>query len=120
MRVLFLILGSICAGVGILGIILPGLPTTPFLLLAAGCYIRSSSRLYKKLVDSPVIGKHIRNFKEHGGMFLPVKIGSILLMWGMILLSVHIIGRLSITLILLAAGLAGTIVMGFVVKTVKK
>jgi uncharacterized protein len=120
MKYLFLVFGTLFAGIGVMGIFIPGLPTTPFLLLAAGCYLRSSRKLYDRLLSSPVIGKHIRNFREYGGMFLSVKIGAILLMWGMILLSIFLIKNLSFTLIVAAAGLAGTIVMGFVIKTVKK
>jgi len=120
MKALLITLGSVCVGIGIIGIFIPGLPTTPFLLLAAGCYVRGSAKMYNRLLANPVIGKHIRNFREHGGMFLSIKIGSITLMWGMILLSIFLVKNFPFTLIVAAAGIAGTVVMGFVIKTVQK
>ena len=50
MKTVFIILGSLCIGIGIIGIFIPGLPTTPFLLLGAACYLRGSVRLYEKLL----------------------------------------------------------------------
>ena len=52
--------GTLCVGLGILGIFLPLMPTTVFLLLAAACYARSSERFHRKLVENPWLGPYIR------------------------------------------------------------
>lgn len=80
-RILFVILGTICVGLGVLGMFLPVLPTTPFLLLAAACYIRSSERLYHRLITNPWCGAYIRNYREGKGLPLKLKAGTILLLW---------------------------------------
>lgn len=74
-------------GLGFIGILLPGLPTTPFLLVAAGCYARSSDRLYNQLLNSRRFGPFIRRFQEERAIPRRVKVRSILIMWTMILLS---------------------------------
>ena len=52
--------GTLCVGLGILGMILPLMPTTVFLLLAAACYARSSDRFYRKLVENRWLGPYIK------------------------------------------------------------
>ncbi len=73
--------GTVCVGVGIAGIFFPILPTTPFLLLAAYCYMRSSSRLYRWLLKNRFFGSYIRNYIEGRGMPLHLKIITIALLW---------------------------------------
>ena len=55
--------GSVCVGLGVAGIFLPLLPTTPFLLLAAALYVRSSPRLYAWLLSHCWLGEYIRHFR---------------------------------------------------------
>ncbi len=81
MKVLLIILGSISLGLGILGIFLPVLPTTPFLLLSASLYFRSSPKLYNKLLSHPKLGPYIINFREKKAIPLRVKITSVTLLW---------------------------------------
>lgn len=80
-RFLFAVLGSIALALGIIGIFLPLLPTTPFLLLAAALYFRSSQRLYNWLLNHPHLGVYIRNFREHRAIPIRVKIVSVTLVW---------------------------------------
>jgi uncharacterized membrane protein YbaN (DUF454 family) len=61
-------LGLVCVAVGALGIVLPGLPTTPFLILAAACFMRSSQRLYDRLLGNRAFGPAVRRFRETGGV----------------------------------------------------
>ena len=68
MRGLWLALGGLFLGLGLLGVVLPVLPTTPFLLLAAGCFARSSPRLHGWLLGHPVFGPPIRNWEENGAI----------------------------------------------------
>jgi uncharacterized membrane protein YbaN (DUF454 family) len=62
---------------GYLGILLPGLPTTPFLIGASYCFIRSSPRLHRWLGRSPVLGKVLHDWEVHRGIRRPVKVFAI-------------------------------------------
>ena len=78
---IWIIAGSVSIGLGILGIFLPVLPTTPFLLLAAFCYSRGSSVLHQRLLENPILGDYIRNYQEGNGIPLAQKIISIAFLW---------------------------------------
>ena len=78
---LMMILGSVALVLGVVGVFLPLLPTTPFLLLAAALYFRSSPRLYEWLLAHPHLGTYIRNFRENRAIPLRVKIVSVALVW---------------------------------------
>ncbi len=73
--------GSISLGLGIIGVFVPLLPTTPFLLLAAACYIRSSPRAYRWLMANRLLGGYIRRYRDGEGMPLGAKVGIICLLW---------------------------------------
>ena len=81
MKYLLIILGSICLALGVIGIFLPLLPTTPFLLLAATLYVRSSDKLYQWLINQKHLGTYIRNFREHRAIPLRAKIISVSMVW---------------------------------------
>ncbi len=81
MKLLYAILGSVSLCLGVVGIFLPLLPTTPFLLLAAALYFRSSPRLYQWLINQKYLGPYIRNFREYKAIPLQAKIISISLIW---------------------------------------
>lgn len=80
-KTLLIILGSISLALGIIGIFVPLLPTTPLLLLAAALYFRSSPRLYEWLLNHPRLGAYIRNFREYRAIPLRAKIVSVSLLW---------------------------------------
>jgi len=80
-KYVLIVLGSIALGLGIAGIFLPLLPTTPFLLLAASCYFKSSPKLYDWLMARKHLGGYIRNFRENKAIPLRAKIVSIFLVW---------------------------------------
>lgn len=86
-RGLFLICGSLALGLGLLGIFLPLLPTTPFLLLAGFCYSRSSRRLYAWLHSNPLFGDYLSRYVKGEGIPSRVKLGTIFLLWASILIS---------------------------------
>ncbi len=67
-RAVFIVLGTVFLGLGALGLVLPVLPTTPFVLLAAACYLRASDRLHRRLVTSRTFGPTIVAWQEHGAI----------------------------------------------------
>jgi uncharacterized protein len=73
--------GTVCVGLGLAGIFLPLLPTTPFLLLAAVCYAGSSPRFYQWLMNNRWFGRYIKNYREGKGLTLTTKIVSLLSLW---------------------------------------
>lgn len=80
--------GTLATGLGIIGVFIPILPTTPFLLLAAACYMRSSERSYQWLINNRIFGAYVRNYIEGRGMPIRIKVFTILLLWLAIGLSI--------------------------------
>lgn len=76
-RILLIISGWIFVGLGIIGIFLPVMPTTIFLIIAAACFARSSEKFYNRLLNNKYLGKYIRDYMEHRGMPLRAKIVAI-------------------------------------------
>lgn len=81
MRIFLATLGTLALVLGIIGIFVPLLPTTPFLLLAAALWVRSSPRLYAWLLTHRIFGRYIRNYRENRAIPLRAKVVSLLLMW---------------------------------------
>ncbi len=76
--------GILSIGLAVFGIFIPVLPTTPFLLLAAACFVRSSPRLYTWLLRHKWFGAYIRHYREERAITVQAKIVTLLLLWGMI------------------------------------
>ena len=109
-RVILVIAGSVFTGLGLLGIFLPLLPTTPFLLLAVACYARSSKRCHFWLLDNKWFGSFIKDYHEKKGITLRVKIISISLLWISISYSVLlVIGNLFVSSIMVIIALGVTV-----------
>lgn len=81
MKILLLILGLVSLILGVVGIFIPLLPTTPLLLLSAWCFFRSSKKLYQKLIESKYLGNYIRNFRENKTIPVKTKVFIISLLW---------------------------------------
>jgi uncharacterized membrane protein YbaN (DUF454 family) len=90
-RALFFILGTFSLALGAIGIFLPILPTTPFLLLSAACYMRSSERMHKWLLNNRWFGNYIRNYQEGKGIPMKTKILAMAVLWGAIIFSAFIV-----------------------------
>ncbi|MCF8390369.1 MAG: YbaN family protein [Bacteroidales bacterium] len=119
-KLILIILGTLSLCVGVIGIMIPGLPTTPFVLLTAGLYIKSSDKLYQKLLSTRLIGSYLTEFQTNKGMTKKSKLLAIASMWIMILISIlFFIDTISLRLIIAVIGLIGTFVMGLMVPTVK-
>ncbi len=80
-RTLLIACGTLSVALGVVGILFPVLPTTPFLLLAAVCYARSSERFYHWLLTNRWLGEYIRNYREGRGIALKQKVLTITLLW---------------------------------------
>jgi len=78
---ILILAGTFFVILGFLGIFLPILPTTPFLLLAAACYFRSSDRFYRWLINNRILGAYIRNYLEGRGMSRKSKVITLALLW---------------------------------------
>ena len=99
--------GSLFLGMGIVGIVLPVLPTTPFLLLAAGCYSQSSPRLARWLEGHPRLGPPLRAWRQHGAINPGAKLLAVTMMalgYGVIWLQgeMPMTGRLALAAVLMA------------------
>ncbi|MDM7999814.1 MAG: YbaN family protein [Dehalococcoidia bacterium] len=81
MRALLIVSGTASLAAGIMGVFVPILPTTPFLLLSAACYMRSSRRFYIWLIGNRFFGEYVRNYIERRGIPLRVKAYSLALLW---------------------------------------
>ncbi len=115
MRALYLILGIIAVLLGTIGVFVPGLPTTPLVLLASWCFYRSSPRMREWLHRS-FLGKYIREYTEKGGLSARRRVYIILLMATMVAIStIFFIKSLPIRIVVWSAGLVGCIVVGWVV-----
>lgn len=104
-KLLLAALGLLCVLLGVLGIFLPLLPTTPFLLLAAFLFSKSSERLHHWLITNRWFGEYIRNYREGRGMYLRHKVMAIFLLWLAIGYSAFFVVQLSwlrVALLLLA------------------
>lgn len=80
-KVLLISLGGLCLLLGGIGVVLPLLPTTPFVLVAAGCFGASSPRLYNWLERSPYFGEYIRNYREHTGISRATRWRALIFLW---------------------------------------
>jgi uncharacterized membrane protein YbaN (DUF454 family) len=99
--------GTFFLVLGIIGIFIPILPTTPFLLLAAACYARGSKKIYNWLINNKWLGEYVKNYREGKGIPLTIKIISITLLWITIIFSAIIIVSnyfIQIILIIIAIG----------------
>ena len=81
LKALLVVGGTLCVGLGVIGIFLPLMPTTVFLLLAAACYARSSERFYQRLLNNRFLGGYIRSSREGRGMRRRDKAITLVLLW---------------------------------------
>ena len=110
LRGALVVLGTCFVGLGVLGIFLPLLPTTPFFLLSAACYARSSKRFYHWLLYNRLFGSYIRNYREGRGIPLKAKVLTIALLWGTIIYSAFfVVDALYLRIILLVIAVGVTI-----------
>lgn len=108
-KTLYNIAGTVALLLGILGIFLPILPTTPFLLLASACYMRGSDRMYRWLMNQRHLGPYLRNFQAGRGIPLRAKIAALAVMWTSLTVSMWVVPLSWVRVLLLVPGIAVTI-----------
>jgi uncharacterized protein len=116
-RSLLIIAGTLCVALAALGVLLPVLPTTPFLLLAAFCYGHSSDRFYQLLISNWIFGRYLQNYREGRGIPMRQKITTILLLWASIGSSIYFLAAPMWATLLLLAIASGVSVFLISVKT---
>jgi uncharacterized membrane protein YbaN (DUF454 family) len=109
LRYLLFACGCLCVVLGVIGIFLPVLPTTPFLLLAAACFARSSKRFYLWLVMHPRLGPWVRDYLDGQGLPLKGKVWALVLMWASISFSMWIVPLLWVRVFMLVSAICVSI-----------
>jgi hypothetical protein len=111
-KYLYISIGSLFVALGVVGVVVPGLPTTVFLLIAAAFYAKSSDKLYNWLLNHKIFGEYIRNYRQYRAMPLKSKVIALVMMWTAISAStIFFIESNIIRVIVLTAGVVGTIVI---------
>lgn len=120
LKILLIVCGFIMVALGIFGIIIPGLPTTPFMILAAFCFMKSSRRMYKWVTTNKLFGNKVKKFIDNRAIPIRGKIFSISAMWIMITISIiFFIDNIWLYILLPTLGIGGTIFL-LTIKTCKK
>jgi uncharacterized membrane protein YbaN (DUF454 family) len=90
-KLLFNIVGTVAVVLAIIGIFVPLLPTTPFLLLASACYLRGSDRLHQWLLGNRVFGPYLINIQSGRGIPLRAKVSALIFLWASLLVSAWVV-----------------------------
>lgn len=115
-KVLYVGCGTVCTLLALAGIVLPGLPATPFLLLASWLFIRSSPSLHARLESSRLFGPYLKRYRERGGVTAKGKTMIVILMLSVVAVScIFFLESLALRLIVVSAGVAGTVCVIFFV-----
>lgn len=101
--------GSICMVLGAIGIFLPILPTTPFLLLSAYCYMRSSRKCYDWLMNNKILGSYIYNYVNYRAILLSTKIYSLITLWIVLSASIAVVSSVYVRALLFIIGICVSI-----------
>lgn len=104
-RCLLLSLGTAALALGVVGIFLPILPTTPFLLLTSFCYLRSSQRMHNWLLGHPILGRYLQDYIRHRAVPRRAKILALGTLWPSLTCSVFLIPLLPVKILVGVVGL---------------
>ena len=119
LKLRYIIFGTVSLVFAFIGVVLPVIPTTPFVLLSAACYYKGSERLHGWLSRNEVFGPIIRDYEEHGGMRKATKIKALTIMWMAVLASaLLILDTLTMRAIVVLVAVIGTVSM-LKIKTIK-
>ena len=107
---ILLVCGWTSLAFGVVGLVVPVLPTVPFVLLAAACFVRGSERSHRWLVTHPLFGRHIADFEAGRGIARRAKVVALVTLWASVLLSVVVfVPLLAADVAMLAVAAAVTI-----------
>lgn len=108
-RIFFFSLGTTLLGIGAIGIVLPVLPTTPFVIASFFCFAKSSKKAERWILGNRYFGSYIENYQTRQGVPLDVKIKSLIFLWIMLIASMVYLNQFYIFLILTLVGLGVSI-----------
>lgn len=108
-KYLLIFLGSLSLTLGIIGAFIPVLPTTPFLLLASFCYLRSSKKMYDWLINHKILGAYIYSYTIYKAVPRKTKIGALVFLWSTLTISIVFVPVIYIRIFLLVVGVSVTI-----------
>ena len=118
-RYFYVVSGVLLVAIGVIGIFLPVLPTTIFLILASACFVKGSPKANEWLRNHKILGQYIRNYQDKTGLTFKAKALNILFLWTMILISAfYLTDELIIKIILIGIAVGVTIHL-IMVKTKK-
>ncbi len=118
-KYVMVMLGTICLLLGVIGVFLPVLPTTPFLLLASFFYVRSSKRLYRWLIRQKTIGAYLYNYVTYRAVRRSTKVFSLIFLWGSLIVSAVLIENWHVKALLMIVGIGVSIHL-LTLKTMEK
>lgn len=109
MKIWLNVIGCIAVVLAILGVFLPLLPTTPFLLLASACFARGSTRMHGWLLGNRLFGPYLRNIEEGRDIPLRAKVITLMILWGSLAVSIYKTESVALGILLIAIGTAVTL-----------
>jgi uncharacterized membrane protein YbaN (DUF454 family) len=101
--------GSLSLTFGIAGVFIPVLPTTPFLLLASFCYLRSSERMYNWIINHRVFGAYIYSYMTYKAIPKKTKVGTLIFLWSTLIASMMLAASWHVRILLIVVGIGVTI-----------
>lgn len=115
----YLVSGFLLVIIGVIGIFLPVLPTTIFLILASACFIKSSPKANDWLRNHKILGQYIKNYQDGSGLTVKSKLFNLIFLWSMILLSAFLFTESLIIKLVLIAIAVGVTIHILMIKTKK-
>ena len=103
-RILLLICGWVSFILGVIGVVLPVLPTTPFMILAAACFSRSSVRFHEWLLNNRFFGQVIRDWEKHKSVTRVVKVRALIIIVATFSISILVVPKLWLKVMLVGFG----------------
>lgn len=119
-KTVLIVSGLMSLTLGIAGFLLPVIPATPFLLLAAWCFARSSDRMYEKLKDNKLIGRFIREFIGRRVIRKRVFRSAMIFLWLSVIIAFFLVKSPWLRLLIFAFGLAFSLLINRIKRTIKK
>ena len=118
-RYLYLLIGILLVAIGVIGIFLPVLPTTIFLILASACFVKSSPKANEWLSNHRILGAYLKNYQDKSGLTIKAKIFNLIFLWLMILISAYFFTDEFFIRLLLIAIAIGVSIHLLIIKTKK-